>query len=62
MKYNDTIDENEQIDTEESIAFTLFDTYGLNEEDAGEAAREVLLLALKTFRPDLLQTELDGYR
>jgi len=57
MNYNDSIDEDDQITAEESIAVILFERYGLNEDDAKEASIEILLQVLSVFRPDLVEND-----
>lgn len=55
--YNDKLSASDQIDTEEQIASKIFDTFedcGLSEEDAAEMGREILLMVLTKFRPDLV--------
>ena len=52
-KYNDKIDADDRIATEEKIAAHLFDNYNLTEEEAADASRQVLKIALMTFRTDL---------
>lgn len=53
MKYNDKIDADTQISTEEKIAAHLFDVYGLDEDSAGNAGRQILRIVLEEFRADL---------
>jgi hypothetical protein len=60
MSYNSKLDADEQITTEEDIAARLFEVVpGMSEEDCAEAGRDILLMVLKKYRPDLL-TEADS--
>ncbi len=62
--YNDSLDPEQQVDVEESIAAFLFDEVrlphreGFIEEDAAEASRVILRLVLEEFRPDLFVEEM----
>jgi hypothetical protein len=62
--YNDSLDPEQQVDVEESIAAFLFDEVrlhhwaGFAEEDAAEASRVILRLVLGEFRPDLFVEEM----
>ena len=53
MKYNDKLDADQQISKEEEIAAHLFDVYGLDEDSAANAGRQILFMVLSEFRPDL---------
>ncbi len=64
VAYNDNLDPDEQITMEERIAAYIseipkddFDGvfYHISEEGAGNAGREILLMVLEKFRPDLIQ-------
>ncbi len=54
--YTDKLDGEDQIDTEESIAALLWtsDRPLESEEDAQQFARDILLMVLTKFRPDLV--------
>ncbi len=49
--YNDSLDADLQITTEEEIAYYLFNKGLLDEEDAGQAGRDILFLILEKFCP-----------
>jgi hypothetical protein len=58
-KYNDKLDADQQISTEEKIAAQIFDSFrenypGISEDDAQQMGRDILLMVLKEFRPDLV--------
>jgi len=64
--YNDKLDASDQIDTEESIAATIFDfinapieerNAAADEEGCAQLGRDILLLVLKKFRPDMIEEE-----
>ncbi len=57
MNYNNKIDEEEQLDTEEWIAAHIFNDneYGLSEQLVGDFGRSILLEVLSRFRPDLVE-------
>jgi len=58
-KYNDTLDPDEQITTEEDIASTLFAVTTLDESRCQRLSQRILLLVLEKFRPDLIEKEDD---
>lgn len=52
--FNDKLDPIDQVDTEEAIAAYLFDSCGIrNEELVADMGRDILLIVLRKFRPDL---------
>lgn len=56
MGYNDKLDADEQIDMEEKIASHLFHgPYEMEEEDVAKMGRDILLMVLEKFRPDLVE-------
>jgi hypothetical protein len=50
--YNDQLAPELQIDVEEGIAHRLFAQYGMLEDDAAQAGRDILRQVLKVFRPE----------
>ena len=56
--YNDTLDADSQINSEERIAVHLFDNYreGLNEQEAADAGRTILKMVLSEFRYDVFNS------
>lgn len=55
IRYNGSMDPEEQVDAEEAIAAHLFDQLVEVDEDvAQELGREILKLVLYRFRPDLV--------
>ena len=54
--YNDSLEADQQITSEERIAAYLFEGYrdAFSEFDAAEAGREILQMILREYRPDLL--------
>lgn len=62
--YNDTLDAEQQVDTEEMIASLIFDAeeksvwgveeHHLSEEECAQLGRDILLRVLAEFRPDLV--------
>jgi len=58
MSYNDNLGADQQISMEERIAGELFNG-GCSEDRAAELSREILLLVLQEFRPDLIADEDD---
>lgn len=53
--YNDTMNPDQQITMEEQIAAYCFDTSEVGEETAAKAGRDILLMILTQFRPDLFE-------
>ena len=57
--YNDKLDPDKQVTAEERIAARIFDSFrenypGISEDDAQRMGRDILLMVLKEFRPDLV--------
>lgn len=58
MSYNEKLDADEQISAEESIAAFLYESApSMSEDQAAELGRNILLLVLRKFRPDLIEDE-----
>jgi hypothetical protein len=55
--YNNRLNTDDQIDTEEQIAATLFDDpdVEISEAQAADMGRRILLIVLMKFRPDLIE-------
>ena len=51
--YNDSLDPDMQRSAEEAIADSLSNEFGIEEEYAADAARDILFAVLRVFRPDL---------
>lgn len=54
MPYNEALDPDQQITTEELIAAAIFDRTETTEEEAQKLGRDILLVVLAEFRPDLV--------
>lgn len=57
--YNDKLDPDRQVTAEEKIASVIFTSFrnvypAVSEEDAQQLGRDILVLVLKEFRPDLV--------
>jgi len=51
--YNSKLKADKQITSEEKIALLLREEYGMNEDAAAQAGRDILLDVLIQYRPDL---------
>lgn len=57
LTYRKTLDATKQVQMEEQIAATIFDASredGVGEESAAQLGRDILMMVLKEFRPDLV--------
>jgi hypothetical protein len=59
VSYNSNLDADEQISSEEEIAFLLFEETELDEEECTDLSRRVLAIVLARFRPDLVIAEVE---
>jgi hypothetical protein len=53
--YNDKLDADQQISTEECVSSMIWDSFFENEEQCQELAKEIVLRVLVAFRPDLIE-------
>jgi hypothetical protein len=57
LKYSDILNPDDQITTEEAISALIFDRTEVGEEYAQGMGRDILLLVLTKFRPDLVEDD-----